>query len=569
MHTLKESVQEISRQTKDALESKGLALDHESSTLRWLLDTIKNTDYEEAEPEDSFDHKDVAVKDEVDAAMDVGEASTSRHIWEEAAEGNDGHQQQEIFIDGMVDGLLEAKSSIRSLDFGKTLSAALDKMSQHWVTLTGSDPEVEMKVYKEGIMCGLREASLSFPNLDIETTLNAVVNTETQSHDEAGMDLREYEGRDSDEEQGSDQEMRRVLWGGMADGLLEAIKTFPALDIQTTIRTALNKTTWLPPNPRVEVNIYIKGIVKGLREAKLTFPTLDILATLNIVLSRETQNRPPDTEPPPMVNEVLGQHQNLSDTDEDDEAKTFEISDSESLALTSTDSETLTDIGEDCTDVAKYDKLTIFLEGRVEELQRLYDAEMESFHNSKKFEHLSKAIYWKGLIDGLLDAPSILHAMDHERITEQVLKENEASVKEEHVEAADHNENLDGTTGETVSSPDRKRQKRDTVADILGYKRERDDTGDLVGQNELFYVLRCTESEPKSSYKLELVHKDKVQFTNKNSNVKIRSAKASVKFDCDHQPPLSHLFRNLSGSAKTASILSFLQLPSTIHEYVQ
>ncbi|KAK7319994.1 hypothetical protein RJT34_04723 [Clitoria ternatea] len=130
----------------------------------------------------------------------------------------------------------------------------------------------------------------------------------------------------------------------------------------------------------------------------------------------------------------------------------------------------LTDIGEDCTDVAKYDKLAIFLEGRVKELQRLYDAEMESFHNSKKFEHLSQAIYWKGLIHGLLDAPSILHAMDNERIIKQVLKENEVVAKEEHVQADDHNENMDGTIGETVSSPDRKRQKRETVADILGTK---------------------------------------------------------------------------------------------------
>ncbi|KAK7294807.1 hypothetical protein RJT34_17704 [Clitoria ternatea] len=111
-------------------------------------------------------------------------------------------------------------------------------------------------------------------------------------------------------------------------------------------------------------------------------------------------------------------------------AKTFEISDSKSLALTSTDSQTLTDIGEDCTDVAKYDKLSIFLEGRVEELQR---------------------------------------------ITEQMLKENEAAAKEEHVQVADHNENMDGTTGETVSLPDRKRQKREIVADILG-TREKETT---------------------------------------------------------------------------------------------
>ncbi|KAK7301610.1 hypothetical protein RJT34_12478 [Clitoria ternatea] len=157
------------------------------------------------------------------------------------------------------------------------------------------------------------------------------------------------------------------------------------------------------------------------------------------------------------------------------EAKTFEISDSESLAFTSTDSQTLTDIAEHCTDVAKYDKLAIFLEGRVKELQRLYDAKMESFYNSKKFEHLSQAIYWKGLIHGLLDAPPILHAMDNERITEQVLKENEAAAKEEHVQATDHNENMDRTTGETVSSPDRKRQKRETVVDILG-TREKETT---------------------------------------------------------------------------------------------
>ncbi|KAK7300193.1 hypothetical protein RJT34_11030 [Clitoria ternatea] len=408
--------------------------------------------------------EDVAVKDEVEATMDVGEASTSGHIWEEAAEGNDGHEQQEIFIDGMVDGLVEAKSSFPNLDIAKTLTAALDKMTQHWVTLAGSYPEVEMKVYKEGIMCGLQEASLSFPNMDKEATLNAVLNTETQSYDEAAMVLREYEGSDSEEEHESDhwqQEMRRILWEGMADGLLEAIKTFPALDIQTTIRTALNKKTWLPPNPQVEVNIYIKGIVKGLREAKLTFPTLDIQATLNVVLSRETHKGPPetDTEAPVLQDSWEGKALTELYWKLEEQYKALRNKLENGIAAMDTDSCTSnfpsmsrtqlddelnsqsppasncrvmhSDIGSERVD-SEYEKLAAILKGRAEDIGRL---DIEDFRNSKEFQDELSAIYMNGLRDGLLEAKKAT-------IT-PVFNENEELVTEEEAKEEDNVKDVD------------------------------------------------------------------------------------------------------------------------------
>ncbi|KAK7309991.1 hypothetical protein RJT34_07170 [Clitoria ternatea] len=127
-------------------------------------------------------------------------------------------------------------------------------------------------------------------------------------------------------------------------------------------------------DPEVEMKVYKEEIMCGLREKSLSFPNLDKETTVNAMVNTDTMRsnpmirQTPETKPPPMVNEVLGQHQNLSNTKKDDKAKTFEISDSESLALASTDSGTLTGIGVDYIDIAKYDKLAIFLEARVEEL---------------------------------------------------------------------------------------------------------------------------------------------------------------------------------------------------------
>ncbi|KAK7263109.1 hypothetical protein RJT34_30694 [Clitoria ternatea] len=106
----------------------------------------------------------------------------------------------------------------------------------------------------------------------------------------------------------------------------------------------------------VEMKVYKEEIMCGLREKSLSFPNLDKETTINAMVNTEA------VRPNPMM------RQNLSDTNKDDEAKTFEIFDSESLASTSTDSRMLTDIGEDYIYVAKYDKLAIFLEGRVKRL---------------------------------------------------------------------------------------------------------------------------------------------------------------------------------------------------------
>ncbi|KAL2318718.1 hypothetical protein Fmac_032594 [Flemingia macrophylla] len=114
--------------------------------------------------------------------MDVGEASSSGHQESEEKQGNNPQQEEvmrEIFYEGITDGLVHAQNKFPSLDIDKTRIAALNKKYDHkavWTFPEAEDgfppPSLEMKTYIEGIMNGILEAKLSFPRLDIWATLN-------------------------------------------------------------------------------------------------------------------------------------------------------------------------------------------------------------------------------------------------------------------------------------------------------------------------------------------------------------------------------------------------------------
>ncbi|TKY57194.1 TMV resistance protein N [Spatholobus suberectus] len=312
----------------------------------WLRDSLNN---EEADPE-NLHHKDLAltqVKNEGKEPMDVGEASTSGHQGSDNSENNP--QQEEImrrlFYDGMTDGLLEAKNSFPSLDIVKTRSAVLNK--GHRVAYLSS-PEVvlptdEMRTYTTGIVNGLLEAKLSFPDLDVWATVDVVLSrrgmkdkaedkkpsltrplTVSNNIEEAGLFHKDFEWKrvkdimkesmddvgeastsghqGSEEEQGNDPQQqeiwRKIFCDGITDGLLEARKSFPSLNIIRTRRAAFddgNRIVWSLdlPNPegneyvllpRTETKIYTEGILNGLHQANLSFPDLDVMTTLNAVL---------------------------------------------------------------------------------------------------------------------------------------------------------------------------------------------------------------------------------------------------------------------------------------------
>ncbi|KAH1062573.1 hypothetical protein GYH30_005502 [Glycine max] len=249
----------------------------------------------------------IQVIDEVEAApVDVGEASTSGHQGSQKEQGYDPQQQKkiwEIFYYGIVDGLFQAQNSFPYLDVFKTANAAFDKRFAWSPEGNLQVHTLEMRTYTNGIINGLHEAKLSFPDLDIWATLNVVLNRigiyETPALEFASrildaINIMEVGEAPTSGLQESDQEekqeiIRKIECDGMKDGLVEAKKMFPSLDVIKTRAAAFNNGTrvaWLFVLPQVEMKLHIEGIMNGLLEAKLRFPDLDIWTTLNIVLCR-------------------------------------------------------------------------------------------------------------------------------------------------------------------------------------------------------------------------------------------------------------------------------------------
>ncbi|PNX56627.1 NBS-containing resistance-like protein, partial [Trifolium pratense] len=147
----------INKEAQDALEGK--PLDDKNSTLACILRYLNESRDDKDEPT-SFDRA-----EEINAAIGVGEASTSGH--QGSSEAQDSHAEQDeimtgIFMNGMGAGLREAQSSFPSLDIDATMISAYNNRGE-WVRLSVPVSEVEMKIYMEGIINGLLEAKLSFP----------------------------------------------------------------------------------------------------------------------------------------------------------------------------------------------------------------------------------------------------------------------------------------------------------------------------------------------------------------------------------------------------------------------
>ncbi|CAJ1971315.1 unnamed protein product [Sphenostylis stenocarpa] len=279
---------EISKQTKAELESRGSASEDEKHSL------VK-----------SFAHE--------LAAMVVGEALISGHQGREEEQRNDSHQEEirrRRLYDGITDGLVEARKSFPSLDIIKTRSVALNKVSRVvWMFIQPQETEL----YIEGIVNGLLEARMSFPGLDMWGTLHDMLYRRGMEtlHDIICplIDLRVIdeevkaplgvvgEAASTSDYQGSDPQQQKLIMttifnNGMMDGLFEAQKSFPSLDIVKTRSASLNRDVWielLPDGkvvlPTVEMRIYTTGILNAVLEAKLSFPGLNEREKLNAVLS--------------------------------------------------------------------------------------------------------------------------------------------------------------------------------------------------------------------------------------------------------------------------------------------
>ncbi|KAJ1385341.1 Leucine-rich repeat domain superfamily [Sesbania bispinosa] len=442
-----------------------------------------------------------------------GEASSSSHQQESSeTQSNDPEQRKimmEMFWDGVLDGLNEVKNKFPSLHIGRTVTDVFNKGNR--VRCSNPGTPMEKRIYIEGIVNGLLEAQLSFPTLDINATLDIVLSKGGRKvADKKGkqpMDLRDGEAstcvhQKSSEEQGIDPQqleiMRENLWLGMLDGLLEAKSNFPTLDIETTIVAALekgNRFKWLIPDSEIEIpegehedplarlkrKMYMEGVINGLIEAQLSFPTLNIQATADVVLSnRRGQPIVPSSDDPllqafKMMNQesyeaearsklywnLIEEHRALRKKFEQVENGTA-ASDKDSCLLTwknqydelleKLNTRSALSSTEMHTNITRYEKLAAVLQGRADELKRLYDASIEGFQNSEEFQDLMSVIYLYGLRDGLLEAQVVLLALDmyYMDITTPVFKENEECVVTD--EAA--KEVLDWTKEKVASSDD-------------------------------------------------------------------------------------------------------------------
>ncbi|KAK7372810.1 hypothetical protein VNO80_06198 [Phaseolus coccineus] len=271
--------------------------------------------------------------------------------------------------------------------------------------------------------------------------------------------------------------VREIFDEGMADGLLEAQNRFPSLDIVETIRAALEKgyrVRWTPEakmQTSIETRTYMSGIYSGLLEAKLRFPDLDMWATTNTVAKRkgitQTFGSPTEAKPrfpqmdwttgtPPhdplmqifmmmkqqstlepevkskLFRKLKEEHQGLRDKF----AQLEKENENENAAQNRTSSgknqydKIVGNRQEKLDGVAKYEKVSVVLKGRGEELGRLYDVGVERFQESEEFEDVMSAIYLNGLRGGVLEARAILLALHRDRKTDERVTNNLMIVKE-------------------------------------------------------------------------------------------------------------------------------------------
>ncbi|KAL9315970.1 hypothetical protein ACSQ67_016971 [Phaseolus vulgaris] len=296
-------LQRISQDAENALKAVGSALKDPKSTLRQILDALKNDD---GKPKVTIIGDLALIRLEHPVKLhNVGKASTSGHTGSEEEEGYDPRVEEivrEMFVEGMEDGLLEAQNRFPSLDILETKRVALEKGYRvRWSPEAKVQTSVENRTYISGIYSGLLEAKLRFPDLDMWPTINTVAKrrriTETfGSPTEAKPSFPHLdspplvEGYDPLVE----KMVREIFEQGMMDGVLAAQNRFPSLDIDDTISIALGKGSgieWTPEGmeiiPSAENRTYLSGVYGGLLEAKLRFPDLDVWETLNTVANKK------------------------------------------------------------------------------------------------------------------------------------------------------------------------------------------------------------------------------------------------------------------------------------------
>ena len=261
-------------------------------------------------------------------------------------------------------------------------------------------------------------------------------------------------GSEEEEEEGYDPEleeiMREMFDEGMTDGLLEAQNRFPSLDIVETRRAALEKgyrVRWEPEakaQTSIESRTYTNGIYCGLLEAKLKFPDLDMWAIVNTVAKRkgikETFGSPaeakrldwtrwnPPHDPLMQICMMMKQQSTLEaevksklfwKLKEEHQALRDKFAklenDAENTACKNEHDKFVGKREEKVDRVAKYEKVIGVLKGRGEELRRLYDGGVEGFEKSEEFEDVTSAIYLDGLRGGLLEAQTLLLALQMDR----------------------------------------------------------------------------------------------------------------------------------------------------------
>jgi len=354
-------LQRISQDAENALKAVGSALKDPKSTLRQILDALKNDD---GKPKVTIIGDLALIRLEHPVKLhNVGKASTSGHTGSEEEEEEEGYDPQleeivrQMFDDGMTDGLLEAQNRFPSLDILETISAALEKGYRvRWRPEDEVQTSIETRTYISGIYSGLLEAKLRFPDLDIWPTINTVAKRKG---------ITETFGSPN-----------------------EAKSSFPHLDWtphDPLMQIFMMMKQQSPLEPEVKSKLFwkLKEEHQALRDKFAQLENGNENAAQNTASSRKNQ-----------YDKFVGKSQEKLDH------------------------------------MAKYEKVSVVLKGRGEELGKLYDGGVEGFQESEEFEDVMSAIYLNGLRGGVLEARAILLTLHTDIETEEGVTDDPVIVKE-------------------------------------------------------------------------------------------------------------------------------------------
>nr|WIL60005.1 nodulation protein [Melilotus officinalis] len=515
-HELMAIVSGLSKEAQDTLDGK--PLDDKNSPLAWILRTINGDDKDEPK---NFDHT-----DEMKPAISVGEASTSGH--QGSSEAQDSNVEQDkimtgIFLNGMGAGLREAQSIFPSLDIDTIMISAFNR--GEWIRLSFPESEVEMKIYIEGIINGLLEAKLNFPTLKECEILNTVLRKEGHNLTFQTIDWTEIVVPSFDDpllqafmmvkqESSELESAKSKLFCKLLEEHNSLRKKFEEIENEISTLDNSKESTMLGSTPALSSTYmhskiekkgfesvakhdklaavlkgraeelqklydagieefqnskeiqdlmtatYSNGMRDGLLEARAILLALEIGIITHVfeVNENEISALDKDSHLPfsknqyddflEKLNAQFAQYNSKKDhsldgTNDDSHAKESSISDSKSSLNSAKIRE---DIGkEGCKDVTKLNKLAAVLKERGEELTCLYDAEIEEFENSEEIHDLMNATYLNGLRDGVLEAHATLLSLNIDRTT-PMFEENQEHITHEDSNNASINENHDDET---------------------------------------------------------------------------------------------------------------------------